>query len=204
MTVMELTPDASFITDSPGPACADRGLLRRWIVRETSNQTARAPRDGPTKHETTYARRNFLAGAIAMLHTAIGGTLAFLLGGSILSPSFARRQENWLPAGTLDDLVENEPVPVAIRVSRDEGYSHVVDRQVVFLVKTGESSVDARSSVCTHLGCRVSWNAESKDLRCPCHGGVFDMHGVVKAGPPPAPLAKLPTRIDGNRILVQI
>lgn len=173
-------------------------------MRETSNQKARAPGEGPTKHETTYARRNFLAGSIAALQAAIGGTLAFLLGGSILTPSFARRQENWLAAGTLADLAENEPVPVAIRLSREDGYTQVVDRQVVFLIKTSESSVDALSSVCTHLGCRVSWNAETSDLRCPCHGGVFDRHGVVKAGPPPAPLTKLPTRIEGERILVQI
>ena len=145
-----------------------------------------------------------MVAAIAILQAAIGGTLAFFLGGSVLSPSCVRRQENWLAAGTLEDLAENEPVPVAIRVVRHDGYTQVVDRQVVFLVKTSESKVDALSSVCTHLGCRVSWNAEGQELRCPCHGGVFDRHGVVKAGPPPASLPKLPTRIDGQRILVQI
>jgi nitrite reductase/ring-hydroxylating ferredoxin subunit len=164
----------------------------------------RTPRASATKHETTYARRNFLAGAIAALQAAIGATLAFLLGGSILSPSFARRHERWFVAGTLADLSENEPLPVAIRVAREDGYTQVVDRQIVFLVRTGASSVDALSSVCTHLGCRVSWSAEGKELRCPCHGGVFDLHGAVKAGPPPAPLTRLPTRIDGDEILVQI
>ena len=141
---------------------------------------------------------------IAILQAAVGGTLAFFLGGSILSPSFARREENWLAAGTLEDLAENEPVPAAIRVVRHDGYTQVVDRQVVFLVKTSESKVDALSSVCTHLGCRVSWNAEERELRCPCHGGVFDRDGAVKAGPPPASLPRLRTRIDGQRILVQI
>jgi Rieske Fe-S protein len=173
-------------------------------VRKTSNQTARAPRAGPTNDETTYARRNFLTGAIAALQVAIGGTLAFLLGSSILSPSFARRRETWLPAATLGDLAENEPVPVAVRVAGDDGYTQRVDRQVVFLVRTSESTVDALSAVCTHLGCGVSWNAEAQELRCPCHGGVFDRHGAVKAGPPPAPLTRLPTRIDGDRIMVQI
>jgi menaquinol-cytochrome c reductase iron-sulfur subunit len=173
-------------------------------VRERPNQIPREERDGTTKRETVYARRNFLAAAIATMHAAIGGTLAFILGGSILSPSFARRQESWLPAGTIDDLTGEEPMPVAIRVARDDGYAQVVDRQVVFLVKTGPSSVIALSSVCTHLGCRVSWNADAQELRCPCHGGVFDRHGAVKSGPPPAPLTKLPARIDGGRILVQI
>ena len=171
---------------------------------ETLNQTAGARRDDPTNDETTYARRNFLTAVIGGLQAAIAGTLAFFLGGSILSPSFARRREHWIAAGTLADLVENEPVPVAIRVARDDGHMRAVDRQVVFLVKTSASTVTALSSVCTHLGCRVSWNADGQELRCPCHGGVFDRHGAVKAGPPSAPLAALPARVDGERILVQM
>jgi Rieske Fe-S protein len=151
-----------------------------------------------------YARRNFLARAVITLQAALAGTLAFILGGSILAPSFARRRGNWIAAATIDDLVDNEPIPITIRIARDDGYAQVVDRQTVFLVKTGESSVTALSSVCTHLGCRVSWNAKALELRCPCHGGVFDRHGAVKAGPPPAPLATLPTKMEGQHILVQI
>jgi len=203
---MELVTGPTILLSPISPRSAIHGprIATPWIVRETANQKPHEPGDRSTNDETTYARRNFLVGSIAALQAAIGATLAFLLGGSILTPSFARRQENWLSAGTLADLTENQPVAVAIRLSREDGYAQVVDRHVVFLVKTGESSVDALSSICTHLGCRVSWNSESKDLRCPCHGGVFDRRGFVKAGPPPAPLTKLPTRIDGERILVQI
>jgi quinol---cytochrome c reductase iron-sulfur subunit, bacillus type len=148
-------------------------------------------------------RRRFLAGAIAAIQTAIGATLAFLLGGAAAAPSFATRARNWWPAGSVDDLSDNEPVPVTIRVTREDGYNQVVDRQVVFLVKSG-ATITALSSTCTHLGCRVSWNADSQTLRCPCHGGVFDRTGAVKAGPPSAPLARLETRVDGERVLVQL
>jgi menaquinol-cytochrome c reductase iron-sulfur subunit len=174
------------------------------MVGESLNQIAHGARGATTKYEITYARRNFLVRVIATVQAAIGGTLAFILGGSILSPSFARRQESWLPAGTVGDLVDDEPVPVAIRMAREDGHAQVVDRQIVFLVKTGGSHVVALSSTCTHLGCRVSWNADAQELRCPCHGGVFDRNGAVKAGPPPMPLTKLATKIDGKRILVQI
>ena len=75
---------------------------------------------------------------------------------------------------------------------------------MVFLVKTGAASVTALSSTCTHLGCRVSWNADEQTLKCPCHGGVFDRTGAVKAGPPPQPLAKLPARVDGEQVLVEL
>lgn len=149
-------------------------------------------------------RRRFLARAILGIQAAIGGTLAVILGGSILSPGFARRRDTWIGAGLLGDLLENEPTPVTVRVAREDGYARIVDRQVVFLVRTGESEVTALSSLCTHLGCRVSWNASAGSLNCPCHGGTFDRTGAVIAGPPPAPLAKVPTRIEGDRVLVQL
>jgi Rieske Fe-S protein len=182
----------------------DRGLLFPCVVRETLGKYEPGCSGGATNHETIYARRKFLTRVVLTLQAAVGGTLAVVLGGSILAPSFARRLESWIPAADVNELTDHEPVPVMVRSTRTDGYTQVVDRHVVFLVKTGETSVVALSSVCTHLGCRVSWNADAEELRCPCHGGVFDRTGAVKAGPPPAPLATLPARIEGERVLVQI
>ena len=139
-----------------------------------------------------------------MIQGAIAATLAFLLGGAVVSPAFGRKRSTWWPAAALDDLPDNEPTPIAIRVTREDGYSQVVARQVVFLVKTGATDVTALSSTCTHLGCRVSWNADEQALKCPCHGGVFDRAGAVKAGPPPKPLARLATRVDGEQVLIEL
>jgi Rieske Fe-S protein len=148
-------------------------------------------------------RRRFLSRAITAIQAVIGGALAVVLGGAAAAPAFRTRQVNWWPATAVDDLPDDEPTPVTIRVTREDGYAQVVDRQVVFLVKRG-SGVTALSSTCTHLGCRVSWDADSETLRCPCHGGVFDRTGAVKAGPPPAPLATIATRIEDDQVLVQL
>lgn len=152
--------------------------------------------------EHSSQRRRFLAAIVNSIQAVIGGIVAVLLGGAAAGPSFLRRRESWLPAGSLDALNEGEPTPVTIRVARQDGYTQTVERQVVFLVKSGDS-VKALSSTCTHLGCRVSWDAEAKQLKCPCHGGVYDKTGAVIAGPPPAPLASLMTRIDGDQVLIQ-
>ena len=173
-------------------------------MTESFRENARGQHGGSTNDETTYARRKFLGRVVIGVQAALAGTLAFLLGGAVLSPSFMRRRANWIPAGAIGDLPENEPVPIAIRTSRTDGYAQIVDRQIVFLVRTGESSVTALSSVCTHLGCRVSWDRDAQELRCPCHGGAYDRQGAVKSGPPPTPLASLPARIEGENILVQI
>jgi Rieske Fe-S protein len=148
-------------------------------------------------------RRRFFVRVVNSIQAAIAGTVGVVLGGSILSRGLARSEPEWLPAANLADLAENAPVPVTIRVVREDGYRNVVDRRTVFLVRSG-TDVAALDSTCTHLGCRVSWNAEAKELRCPCHGGVFDPLGVVKDGPPPAPLTRLSTRVEGERVFVRV
>jgi nitrite reductase/ring-hydroxylating ferredoxin subunit len=149
-------------------------------------------------------RRRFFVRVINSIHAVIGGSVGLILGGAILSPLFGSREESWLTAANLTDLPDDRPTPVTIRVAREDGYNQVIERRTVFLVKTGETEVTALDSTCTHLGCRVSWDAETQELKCPCHGGVYDSTGAVKAGPPPAPLARLTTRIEGARVLVQL
>ena len=81
-------------------------------------------------------------------------------------------------------LKDGEPLAVTLRVARQDGASEVVDRRVVFLVRSGEQ-VKAIDSTCTHLGCRTRFNAEAGHIECPCHGGVYDVTGQVVSGPPP-------------------
>ena len=149
-------------------------------------------------------RRNFLVRAITAIHATIAATVAFILGSTTLAPSFTRREETWLQAAALDALPENQPVPVTLRVTRNDGYSQVVDRTVVYLVRTGTEEVRALQSTCTHLGCRTSYDRKSKRILCPCHGGVFDVNGNVLDGPPPAPLPTLSARVENGNVLVQV
>jgi len=64
---------------------------------------------------------------------------------------------------------------------------------------------------CPHLGCVVPWVsdeaseddiAEKGRFNCPCHGGIYDRYGLVRAGPPPRPLDIFPIEIDGENIVV--
>lgn len=149
-------------------------------------------------------RRRFLARIITSIHAAIAATLGVILGGTVLSPIFGRQEQNWLPAGTLTALPEHDPLPVTLHVAREDGYNQIIERRSIFLVRTGESQVLAIDSTCTHLGCRVSWDSDEQLIKCPCHGGIYDREGTVKSGPPPRPLARLATRVDGDQILVQV
>ena len=154
--------------------------------------------------ENEQGRRRFLGRVITVVQLAIGGTLGVIFGGAAVAPALAGRNEAWLPALPISDLPMDTPTPVVVGVPRRDGYTQVVEQRTVFLVRTGAAECRALDSTCTHLGCRVSWDSEYQELRCPCHGGVYDKTGAVKAGPPPAPLASLDTRVDGGRVLVRL
>jgi len=154
-------------------------------------------------HDSSLARRSFLVRIIQAVHGTMGATLAFVLGRAVLAPAFTRREPLWLHAGSADRY-SSEPVPVTLRVARPDGASEVVDRRVIYVVKTATGEVRAFDSTCTHLGCRTKFNPDSGHIECPCHGGVYDTEGKVIDGPPPAPLAPLPTRVSGGVVEVQV
>ena len=151
----------------------------------------------------TAGRRGFLVRLIQGTYALIGATLAFVVGGAFVAPSFGRRETRWLHAGDASRLQEGTPLPITLRVARPDGPSEVVDRKIVYLVKTG-SDVRALDSTCTHLGCRTRFNAETRQIECPCHGGVYDVTGQVLSGPPPGPLRVMTTRVENGQVMVQV
>ena len=157
--------------------------------------------DTATGHETS--RRRFLATVTNGIMGIIGAVVAYIGGRAALS-STAAAQGNWLPASSILDLKDNEPTPVTLTVSRLDGFREVIDKKTIFLVKTSDKEVAAMDSTCSHLGCLVAWDAQAQLFKCPCHGGVYDRTGAVKDGPPPQALTKLSTRLDGQRVLVQV
>jgi cytochrome b6-f complex iron-sulfur subunit len=84
-------------------------------------------------------------------------------------------------------------------------------REQRFYLSRVEGGVLALYRKCTHLGCVVPWVpddpaeddvAKTGRFHCPCHGGVYDRFGVVRAGPPPRPLDIFPIDIDGENVIV--
>jgi Rieske Fe-S protein len=148
-------------------------------------------------------RRGFLVRIIQSVHALMGATLAFVVGGAVVAPSFTRRESAWLPAGDLPDLEPGSPRPVTLRVARADGATEVIERRVVYVVRTADEQVHVLDSTCTHLGCRTRFNADSQRIECPCHGGVYDTAGNVVSGPPPSPLRRLPAKIENGKVFVQ-
>ena len=70
-----------------------------------------------------------------------------------------------------------------------------------FIVNTGKKLL-VFSSVCTHLGCLINWQRTENRFMCPSHGGQYDNQGNVVAGPPPAPLNRLPLKIERQKVYI--
>lgn len=71
------------------------------------------------------------------------------------------------------------------------------------LVIRTEQGLRAYSAVCTHFACIVKWDAERKQILCPCHEGFFDpLDGHVISGPPPTPLEPIKVEIVGDQIYI--
>jgi thiosulfate dehydrogenase [quinone] large subunit len=66
------------------------------------------------------------------------------------------------------------------------------------LVHLNNGKFVAYDATCTHAGCPVQFDPNSKYLICPCHGAEFDPAnaGAVVEGPANAPLASVPISIN--------
>jgi Rieske Fe-S protein len=73
----------------------------------------------------------------------------------------------------------------------------------VFIVSSSEK-LTVLSATCSHLGCLVNYSKEKGEFICPCHGGRYDLSGKNIAGPPPAPLGRIPAKVENGMLLVGI
>ena len=62
----------------------------------------------------------------------------------------------------------------------------------------------ALSSRCMHVGCPVRWTPAAQRFICPCHGGVYNIRGMVTGGPPVRPLDRFYTRINNSNGMVEV
>lgn len=74
----------------------------------------------------------------------------------------------------------------------------VVANQKVIIARTQADSWIAVSSVCTHEGTTIGYQAASNDFRCPNHGAEFTATGAVQKGPAAAALKKYIVTFTAN------
>jgi Rieske Fe-S protein len=88
---------------------------------------------------------------------------------------------------TAKELVSNVlPKPGTDKITlllSGEGKVFNLNHERVAVVKDGNGDFHGVSAICTHMGCKVSWNNGEQSWDCPCHGSRFDINGKVLHGP---------------------
>lgn len=62
--------------------------------------------------------------------------------------------------------------------------------------------LDARSSICPHLGCAIGYDAAQKNYLCPCHDSRFSITGEKLSGPSERGLDQLPLVVRDGRVFL--
>jgi len=152
------------------------------------------PRKTTRKNKGGLTRRDFLNGLAKTLLplAALGGAAAF----PFLYPG---REKTTLKSPLFVRVLEEEKLPR--RGIKKIEFTHIERRYRIYLTRTG-GALYALSPVCTHLGCLVAWDPAKNEFACPCHGGRYDISGNVLEGPPPAPLSRLPYKIEDGFFLI--
>ncbi len=144
-------------------------------------------------------RREFSKKALYALVALLG--LGFLIPAiKIASPLAARdRKLTFFP------LIPEDEVPRTGVKKTELNFSiNGKERKArVFIVSSAEGPT-IFSAVCSHLGCLVNYQKDKGEFVCPCHGGRYDLLGKNIAGPPPAPLTRLPVMMQGGMLMVGV
>jgi menaquinol-cytochrome c reductase iron-sulfur subunit len=137
------------------------------------------------------SRRDF----IKLMTGVIGGVIGVGLGAPtiayLLQPALRKEEaEAWIPIGKLENMPVGSPTPFQFTRTKVNGWERTATSYGGFVLRRSEDPQDILilSSRCTHLSCRVNWNAEAGIYSCPCHDAKFSREGAVLDGPPPAPL----------------
>jgi len=137
------------------------------------------------QNEKNLSRRGFVKAIwIALISISLleisGVVIAFLTSGGRKSSAYKKPALKEL--GKLEDF-QNGSV-TAFRSDK------------LYLVRMDDGGLLALSLQCTHLGCAITWNKDSRQFDCPCHASSFNLGGDVIS--PPAPRA-----LDMYRLIIE-
>ncbi|MFQ5636861.1 MAG: ubiquinol-cytochrome c reductase iron-sulfur subunit [bacterium] len=139
-----------------------------------------------TKNDKNMSRRDFFGWGWAVM-TGMASLSVFLLSALRMPlPSLMPGKSGKFKIGRKEDF--------------PPGAAHYFEEQQTFVFADTEG-IFAMSSLCTHLGCIVTREAEQ--FTCPCHGSKYDLFGKVKRGPAPRNLAWYQVeQLPGGRLVV--
>ena len=137
-----------------------------------------------------------------------GALAGFALGipvlGYLLSPVIRPQPDELTDLGAVDDYPENQTRLVKLENPLHRPWDGVSGKLTVYVRRLSGDQFQVFAVNCTHLGCAVTWFADSGLFMCPCHGGVYYADGAHASGPPPRGLYTYRHEVKRGRLMADV
>lgn len=147
-------------------------------------------------------RRRFMEWGVWAILATVGVALASVLGAAVALPALGSRRKRTFILGEVEKLAV-EPRRFDLVFQESQGWWSERRSEVYYAARDESGEIRVMSSVCTHLGCTVRWEEQSKHFICPCHGGIYDAEGEVVSGPPPKRLRRATVTTDDKYFRIE-
>lgn len=124
-----------------------------------------------------------------------------LLGAGLVSTAAAMLYPVWrflVPPRTGEPATASVVAARAADVRPNTGLVFKFGSRPGLLIRTPEGELRAFDAVCTHLDCTVQYKADTSQIWCACHNGLYDLAGNTVSGPPPRPLERFAVNTRGE------
>ena len=157
------------------------------------------------KSDYMISRRDFVGGAVALIGAIMSAVVGLPAIGYVISPALkAGGKEEWVPLGSVSGLKPGAPTPLVFSQTKKVAWTRAKINHTVYAITDDRKNITVFSDTCTHLSCKVHWDAGRGVFICPCHNGVFDKEGNVVSGPPPRPLDRYEARVENDQLAIRV
>ena len=128
-----------------------------------------------------------------------------ILGTGFVSTMVAMAYPVWrylIPPVSGEPATQSVVAAQASQVTPNSGLLFKFGSKPGLLIRTPEGELQAFNAVCTHLECTVQYKADTSQIWCACHNGLYDLQGQNVSGPPPRPLERLVVNQRGEDVIV--
>lgn len=159
----------------------------------------------PEKSDYMISRRGFVGGVVGLVSAIISAVVGLPVIGYVVSPALKKEKgEGWITLGPVTTLELGLPTRLTFSEMKEVAWRRARINQTVYAVTDDGENITVFSDLCTHLSCKVHWEEERGVFVCPCHDGIYDKEGNVVSGPPPEPLYRFKTQIEGEQLMILV
>ena len=149
----------------------------------------------PALEEDEFSRRGFVKVAIGGAGLAYAAAIGYPIYRYLNSPVEKSVAESAVSEVNLKD---------GHKLPKGSALIFKFGARPAMLIHHEDDSWVALDAVCTHMGCTVAYDPNRNEIKCACHGGVYNARtGENISGPPPRPLTKYVIAMTADSLTVK-